>query len=145
MLAFVPVFLGLRRLAGQRGGRRVAVEVAAWTGLLGTVAVVVQAVIDLAAGFAAADKQAMSEMFDRVQGVPGVMPLVYTVVPMLFWLGLLGLVTLLAFFRRGLVRAWAPVLVLAGTVLMAVSLDLLPVGALCLGAALVPVRRGLSG
>ncbi|MFI5768165.1 hypothetical protein ACIA74_06355 [Streptomyces sp. NPDC051658] len=144
VLAFVPVFLGLRKLAGERGGRRVAVDVAAGVGLLGTVAVVVQAVIDLAAGFVAADKEAMSEIFDRVQGVPGVMPLVYTVVPMLFWLGLLGLVTLLAFFRRDVVRAWVPVMVLAGTVLMAVSLDLLPVGALCLGLALMPVRRGLS-
>ncbi|MFD7618000.1 hypothetical protein [Streptomyces sp. NPDC059802] len=144
VLAFVPVFLGLRKLAGERGGKRVAAEVAAWTGLLGAAAVAVQAVIDLAAGFVAADKEAMSEIFDRVQGVPGVMPLVYTAVPMLFWLGLLALVTLLAFLRRDLVRAWAPVLVLAGTVLMAVSLDLLPVGALCLGVALMPVRRGLS-
>ncbi|MEL5959630.1 hypothetical protein AADR41_33570 [Streptomyces sp. CLV115] len=145
VLAFVPVFLGLRGLVGERGGGRAAATVAAWTGLLGAAAVVVQAVIDLAAGFAAADKQAMSEMFDRVQGVPGVMPLVYTVVPMLFWLGLLALVTLLAFLRRDVVRAWAPVLVLAGTAVMAVSLDLLPVGALCLAAALLPVRRGLPG
>ncbi|MCX5502701.1 hypothetical protein OG887_25525 [Streptomyces sp. NBC_00053] len=144
VLAFVPVFLGLRVLAGERGGGRAAAEVAAWTGLLGAAAVVVQAVIDLTAGFAAADKQAMSEMFDRVQGVPGVMPLVYTVVPMLFWLGLLALVILLAFLRRDAVRWWTPVLVLAGTVLMAVNLDLLPVGALCLGVALMPVRRGLS-
>ncbi|MFJ2498860.1 hypothetical protein [Streptomyces sp. NPDC087539] len=145
VLVFVPVFLGLRRLAGERGGGRVAGEVAAWTGLLGAAAVVVQAVIDLTAGFVSADKEAMSEMFDRVQGVPGVMPLVYTVVPMLFWLGLLALATLLAFLRRDLVRARTPILVLAGTVAMAVSLDLLPVGALCLAAALLPVRRGLSG
>ncbi|MFJ1718000.1 hypothetical protein [Streptomyces sp. NPDC088244] len=145
VLAFVPVFLGLRRLAGERGGRRAAGEAAAWAGLIGAAAVVAQAVIDLTAGFVSADKEAMSEMFDRVQGVPGVMPLVYTVVPMLFWLGLLALVTLLAFLRRDLVRAWTPILVLAGTVAMAVSLDLLPVGAVCLAAALLPVRRGLSG
>jgi hypothetical protein len=143
VLAFVPVFLGLRGLAGERGGGRVAATVAAGVGLLGAAAVVVQAVIDLAAGFVAADKQAMSELFDRVQGVPGVMPLVYTVVPVFFWLGLLALVALLAFLRRDVVRWWAPALVLAGTVLMAVSLDLLPVGALCLGVALLPVRRGL--
>ncbi|MEU9318092.1 hypothetical protein [Streptomyces sp. NPDC048295] len=145
VLAFVPVFLGLRGLAGERGGRRIAGEVAAWTGLLGAATVVAQAVIDLGVAFVSADKEAMGELFDRVQGVPGVMPLVYTVVPMLFWLGLLALVTLLALLRRDLVRAWAPVLVLAGTVAMAVSLDLLPVGALCIGAALLPVRRGLSG
>ncbi|WP_327273359.1 hypothetical protein OG609_15505 [Streptomyces sp. NBC_01224] len=141
VLAFVPVFLGLRRLAGERGGRRVAVEVAAWAGLAGAAAVAVQAVIDLAVGFVAADKHAMGEIFERVQDVPGVMPLVYTVVPMLFWFGLLGLVTLLAFFRRDLVRAWAPVAVLAGVVPAAVSLDLLPIGALCIGLALLPVRR----
>ncbi|WP_371665603.1 hypothetical protein OG306_23865 [Streptomyces sp. NBC_01241] len=140
---FVPVFLGLRRIAVVRGGKRLAVEVAAWAGLLGSAAVAVQAVIDLAVGFVAADEQAMSDLFGRVQDVPGVMPLVYTVVPMLFWFGLLGLVTLLAFFRRDLVRAWAPVAVLAGTVLMATSLDLLPAGALCIGLALIPVRQGL--
>ncbi|MEE1809707.1 hypothetical protein [Streptomyces sp. BE133] len=141
VLAFVPVFLGLRKTAVVRGGRQVAVEVAAWAGLVGAAAVAVQAVIDLAVAFVAADKQAMSEMFDRVQGVPGVMPLVYTVVPLLFWFGLLALITLLAFFRRDLVRAWAPVAVLAGVVLTAMNLDLLPVGALCIGLALLPVRR----
>ncbi|WP_189275235.1 hypothetical protein [Streptomyces atratus] len=141
VLAFVPVFLGLRKTAVVRGGRRVAVEVAAWAGLVGAAAVAVQAVIDLAVAFVAADKQAMSEMFDRVQGVPGVMPLVYTVVPLLFWFGLLALITLLAFFRRDLVRAWAPVAVLAGVVLTAMNLDLLPIGALCIGLALLPVRR----
>ncbi|MFI9033639.1 hypothetical protein [Streptomyces sp. NPDC053726] len=145
VLVFVPVFLGLRRIAVVRGGKRVAVDVAAWAGLLGAAAVAVQAVIDLAVGFVAEDKQAMSDMFGKVQDVPGVMPLVYTVVPMLFWFGLLALFTLLAFFRRDLVRAWAPPLVLAGTVLMAMSLDLLPVGALCIGVALLSVRRGLPG
>ncbi|MFE7398380.1 hypothetical protein [Streptomyces sp. NPDC057557] len=141
VLVFVPVFLGLRWLAGERGGKRVAVAVAAWTGLLGAVAVAVQAVIDLVVGFVAADKRAMGEIFERVQDVPGVMPLVYTVVPLLFWFGLLALVTLLAFFRRDLVRVWAPVAVLAGVVLTAMNLDLLPIGALCIGLALLPVRR----
>ncbi|MER6102088.1 hypothetical protein ABT115_07040 [Streptomyces sp. NPDC001832] len=52
---------------------------------------------------------------------------------------------MLAFFRRDVVRAWVPVLVLAGTVLMAVSLDLLAAGALCIGAAMLGMRRGLRG
>ncbi|WP_413752886.1 hypothetical protein NRF20_17825 [Streptomyces sp. R-74717] len=119
-LVFVPVFLGLRKTAVVRGGRRAAVEVAAWAGLVGAAAVAVQAVIDLVVGFVAADEQAMSDLFGRVQDVPGVMPLVYTAVPLLFWLGLLALVTLLALFRRDLVRAWAPVAVLAGVVLTAI-------------------------
>ncbi|MFE5092950.1 hypothetical protein ACFRCI_21960 [Streptomyces sp. NPDC056638] len=141
VLVFVPVFLGLRKTAVVRGGRRVAVDVAAWAGLVGAAAVAVQALIDLVVGFVAADEQAMSELFERVQDVPGVMPLVYTVVPLLFWFGLLALVTLLVFFRRDLVRAWAPVAVLAGVVLTAMNLDLLPIGALCIGLALLPVLR----
>ncbi|MEU9091201.1 hypothetical protein [Streptomyces sp. NPDC048428] len=145
VLAFVPVFLGLRMPAGVRGGRRAGIRVAAGAGLLGAAAVAVQAAIDLVVGFLAADKEAMSEMFDRVQGVPGAMPLVYTVVPTLFWLGLLALVAQLAFFRRGEVPGRSPLLVLAGIVMMAVSLDLLAAGALCVGLALHPVRRGLRG
>lgn len=143
VLAFVPVFLRLRMPAGARGGRRAGVRLAAGAGLLGAAAVAAQAVIDLVVGFLAADKQAMSDMFEKVQDVPGVMPVVYTVVPMLFWLGLLALVTLLAFFRRGEVPARSPLLVLAGTVLMAMSLDLLAAGAVCVGLALYPMRRGL--
>ncbi|WP_424861854.1 hypothetical protein [Streptomyces sp. MMS24-I29] len=143
-LAFVPVFLGLWRAAGVRGGRGVAVGAAALIGLAGAAAVAVQAGIDLVVGFLAADEDAMSELFERVQDVPGVVPLVYTVVPMLFWLGLLALVALLALFRRDLVPGRTPPLVLVATVLMAVSLDLLPVGGLCLGLALLPVRRALS-
>ncbi|WP_406453980.1 hypothetical protein OG782_23455 [Streptomyces sp. NBC_00876] len=143
VLAFVPVFLGLRLPAGVRGGRRAAVRVAAGAGLLGTAAVAVQASTDLAAGFLAADEQAMSDLFDKVQDVPGVMPVVYTAVPALFWIGLLALVSLLALFRRDEVPGWSPLLVTAGIVLMAMSLDLLAAGALCIGAALFPVRRGL--
>ncbi|MFF2327757.1 MULTISPECIES: hypothetical protein [unclassified Streptomyces] len=133
------------RVVVGRGGGRVAARAAAWTGLAGAAAVAVQAVIDLVVGFVAADKQAMSDLFERVQDVPGVMPLVYTVVPLLFWVGLLALVTLLAVHRRDVVRPWVPVLVTAGTVLMAVSLDLLAVGALCIGVALEAVRRRMPG
>ncbi|MGQ4490772.1 hypothetical protein ACN6LM_001575 [Streptomyces sp. SAS_281] len=143
VLAFVPVFLGLRLPAGERGGRRAGVRVAAGIGLLGSAAVAAQAVIDLVVGFLAADEQAMSDLFEKVQGVPGVMPVVYTVVPLLFWLGLLALLTLLALFRRDGVPARSPLLVLAGTVMMAASLDLLAVGALCVGLALFPIRGAL--
>ncbi|WLQ35864.1 hypothetical protein P8A18_21620 [Streptomyces castrisilvae] len=145
VLAFVPVFLGLRRPAGVRGGGRTGIRVAAAVGLLGAAAVAVQASVDLVVGFLAADKRAMSDMFEKVQDVPGVVPAVYSVVPMLFWLGLLALVTLLAFFRRDVVPARSPLLVLAGAVTMAVSLDLLAAGALCIGLALYPVRRGPRG
>ncbi|MFJ7626256.1 hypothetical protein ACIQZN_07180 [Streptomyces sp. NPDC097595] len=144
-LTFVPVFLGLRMPDGVRGGRRTGVRVAIGAGLLGTAAVAVQAVIDLVVGFLAADERAMGDMFEKVQDVPGVMPVVYTVLPMLFWLGLLAVVALLAFFRRGEVPAWSPLWVLAGVVMMAMSLDLLAPGALCIGLGLFPMRRGLTG
>ncbi|MGN5632221.1 hypothetical protein [Streptomyces sp. AC154] len=139
VIAFVPVLLGLRPPGGLRGGRRLAFRMASGAGLLGAAAVAVQAVIDLVAGFVAADDRAMSDIFEKVQDVPGVMPVVYTVVPLLFWLGLLAL------FRRGEVPAWSPLLVLAGVVMAAISLDLLAVGALCIGLALFPMRRGLPG
>lgn len=61
-----------------------------------------------------------------------------------FWVGLLALVTLLALFRRGRVPGRSPLLVLAGTVMMAMSLDLLTAGAVCVGLALYPMRRGLG-
>ncbi|MEU2022887.1 hypothetical protein ABZ565_12045 [Streptomyces sp. NPDC016469] len=145
VLAFVPVLLGLRSPDGVRGGRRAGLRMAAGAGVLGAAVVAVQAVIDLAVGFLAADDQSMSDMFEKVQDVPGVMPAVYTVLPMLFWLGLLALVTLLAFFRRGAVPGWSPLLVPAGIVMMALSLDLLAPGALCIGLGLFPMRRGLTG
>ncbi|MFD8482623.1 hypothetical protein [Kitasatospora sp. NPDC059673] len=124
----------LWRLGGERGawGR-------VWlgAGLAGVVAGLAQSGIDLYANAVSQDYAARSDLFERIQSVPGVMPLVYTVVPMLLYVGLLALLVRLTV--RGVVRWWSPVLVLAGTVLMGASLDFMPVGAVLYLVAFWPV------
>ncbi|MFD8593803.1 hypothetical protein ACFV1L_02215 [Kitasatospora sp. NPDC059646] len=127
----------LWRLGGSRGawGR-------VWlgAGLAGVLAGMVQSGIDLWANAVAADLAERSELFDRVQSTPGVMPLVYTVVPMLLYIGLIALLVRLT--ARRVVRWWSPVLVLAATVLMGASLNFLSVGAVLYLVAFLPVITG---
>jgi hypothetical protein len=61
--------------------------------------------------------------------------------PLLFQVGTLTLLILLATLRPRRLPAWSPVLVLAGFVLFAVNLDLIPVGALLVLAGLAPLAR----
>jgi hypothetical protein len=74
------------------------------------------------------------DLFDDLPGLPD--PLMIAG-PLLFQLGVLALLTVLAV--RRLVPAWSPVLVLVGFVLFMVDLDLLPLGALLLLAGLAPL------
>ncbi len=140
---FAVVLPALRRMAGPttRPGR-LSAAAATLLGLTGTLAVVVQAAIDLVVGFRAADRPGMERLFEEVQSHPGVQPAVYTVGPMLFYVGLVWLLVQLAVRRR--VSPWRPVMVVLGTVTAAVSLDLLPLAALLFAAALVPPARPLD-
>ncbi|MFD9905400.1 hypothetical protein [Streptomyces sp. NPDC059063] len=61
--------------------------------------------------------------------------------PLAFQLGSLILLFMLVAARPRLLPAWSPLLVLAGFVLFAVHLDLLPLGGLLLIAGLAPVAR----
>jgi hypothetical protein len=97
--------------------------------LLGLLAIAVQAAIDLVIGFRAADRAAMRVMDHQVQGHAGVTPAIYTVGPVLFYLGVVALVALLAVSRRA--GAWTPFVMLAGTIMPAINRDLIPVGACC--------------
>ncbi|WP_404960232.1 hypothetical protein [Streptomyces sp. 147326] len=135
MSLFAVVFPALRRMTGPttRAGR-LSASAAALLGLTGTLAVVVQAVIDLVVGFRAADRPGMERLFEEVQNHPGVLPAVYTVGPVLFYAGLAWLLVQLAVQRR--VGPWRPVMVVLGTATTVVSLDLLPLGALLFAAAL---------
>lgn len=95
---FVPIVLGMRRLAAAgrgRAGRRLA-GAGAVTALVGMAAVVAQVVIDLVAGFLSEDREAMNDLFRQVKSHAGVEPAVYTVGPLLFYVGLLLLLTQLA-------------------------------------------------
>jgi hypothetical protein len=61
--------------------------------------------------------------------------------PMLFQLGTLTLLVILATVRPRRLPAWSPVLVLVGFVLFALNLDLIPVGAMFVLAGLYPLAR----
>ncbi|MFH8404539.1 hypothetical protein ACH4FX_07150 [Streptomyces sp. NPDC018019] len=140
VLLFVPVLLGLWRLVARQGGtqRRVG-TVLAGLGVVGAAAVAVQAGIDLLVAYSSADHEAMSELFAKVQSVPGVLPVVYTVVPVLFYVGLILLTAQLAVLR--MVSAWRPVAIVVGTLAVNVTLDLLPVAGLLFLLALAPLAR----
>ncbi|KOU16630.1 hypothetical protein ADK52_33085 [Streptomyces sp. WM6372] len=138
---FVPIVLGMRRLAAAgrgRAGRRLA-GAGAVTALVGMAAVVAQVVIDLVAGFLSEDREAMNDLFRQVKSHAGVEPAVYTVGPLLFYVGLLLLLTQLAALRR--IAAWRPLAVVAGIVATGVSLDLLPLAGLLFLLAFAPLGR----
>ncbi|MFD5420492.1 hypothetical protein ACFWJT_21015 [Streptomyces sp. NPDC127069] len=140
---FGVVFLGLRRLAAPTGrAGRVGAGVATGLGLAGAAAAFAQAVIDLVVGLRSADRAGMDRLFEEIQSRPGVEPAVYSVGPLLFYVGLLWIVTQLAAGRR--TGVWRPAAVLLGTAVMGVSLDLIPLGALLFCAALSPLGRDLA-
>lgn len=142
VLLFAVIFPALHRMTGPAtGAGRLSAGAASLLGLTGTLAVVAQAAIDLVVGFRAADRPGMERLFEEVQSHPGVVPAVYSVGPMLFYVGLVWLLVQLAVQRR--ISPWRPVLVVLGTATTAVSLDLLPLGALLFTAALAPLGRPL--
>ncbi|MEU5049381.1 hypothetical protein [Streptomyces sp. NPDC021096] len=141
VVLFVPVFAGLRRMAvrGRGPAARWFAGSALALGLLGVAAVTVQAGIDLVVGYSAADRAGMNELFERIQGTPGMKPAFYTVGPVLFYVGLLLLIVQSAAVRA--IEAWRPAVVVAAVAVMAAGLDLIPVGALLLLLALAPLGR----
>ncbi|WP_109778777.1 hypothetical protein [Streptomyces sp. CG 926] len=137
VLQFALILPALHRMTGPaRGAARLGAGAATLLGLAGTLAVAAQATIDLVVGFRSADRPEMTRLFEEIQSHPGVLPAVYTVGPTLFYVGLLWLLVHLAVQRR--VSPWRPVMVVLGTATSAVSLDLLPLGALFFTAALLP-------
>ncbi|MFE6055717.1 hypothetical protein ACFQ6N_33665 [Kitasatospora sp. NPDC056446] len=143
LLLFAPLFLALRRLLAPRGttAGRVAAGAASATAFAGLAASLAQIGIDLVVGLAAADKAEQSRLFDRVQDVPGVLPVVYQVGPLLFYVGLLALLTAASVGRARALRWWSPVLALVGTVASAADLALIPLAAVCFLVALSPLAR----
>ncbi|MFF0742578.1 hypothetical protein ACFYVL_19485 [Streptomyces sp. NPDC004111] len=135
VLLFVPVLRQLYRSAPA--SRRPAASAALLVTGAGLLATAVQAAIDLVSGLIAEDRPAMREIFRQVKAVPGVEPVVYGVVPQLFFVGLVVLAALTAASVR--TRILMVTALVAGTVCMAVSLDLLPVGGLCMLLALAPL------
>ncbi|MER5636745.1 hypothetical protein ABT095_07315 [Kitasatospora sp. NPDC002227] len=135
LVCFVRAFAAMRTEAGS--GR--LSTVAFWTATVGAGAVVGQFVIDLVVGFLCADRDAMDTMYSSIQGMPGVMPVFYSAVPMLFFVGQTILVVQLA--RRRVVRPWAPVLIVVDNLIPFVDKDLIPLGAVLLLISYAPLYR----
>lgn len=144
LLLFGVVLIGLYRLVpGTTRARRVTALVTLAVAYLGLIAFVRQAVVDLVVGLRAADHHAMDVLYGQIGNFPNVVPAVfYNVGPLLFELGLAGLVIQLAVFRPRRLPWWSPALFLLGAVLIAVNLDLLPLGAALFALALAPAARG---
>ncbi|WP_091601615.1 hypothetical protein [Micromonospora mirobrigensis] len=125
VVLFGFLMVGLRAVLrdGSRR-RRTLADVATVAGLVGAVGFGWVILGDLFAGFADAVDTPDLVLFGG---------------PLLFELGLLTLLTLAATARPRLLPAWAPVLVLAGFVAIAVNLDLLPIGAALVLAGLLPI------
>ncbi|MEV1017282.1 MULTISPECIES: hypothetical protein [unclassified Micromonospora] len=137
MVLFVPVVLALAGLLRPGPWRTSVVAVT----LVGLAATMVQFGADIVEGLLAADRAEMSALGADFKDVPGVEVLFYDVVPQLFFLGLLVLAGMLAAHRR--LPWWSVALLLVGIVLPAVTLDLLPLGGLCMAVALAPTLPAL--
>jgi hypothetical protein len=130
---FAPVVVELRRQV-RRGSWlwKLLADLSALVAGLGLLAQFVQIVIDLMAGTRGGNSASMDAYFDRVQAIPGVEPAIYTVGPVLFYVGLLALAVLLAIQQPSRWTVAAAVLVGFGVMMPAISLDLIPVGAVLL-------------
>ncbi|MFG1654532.1 hypothetical protein ACGFIE_31825 [Micromonospora sp. NPDC049275] len=137
MVCFVPAVLALAGLLRPSPWRTGLVSVT----LVGLAATMVQFGADIVEGLLAADRAEMSALGADFKDVPGVDVVVYDVVPQLFFVGLLVLAGMLAARRR--LPWWSVALLLVGIVLPAVTLDLLPLGGLCMLVALAPAVPAL--
>ncbi|MEV4497443.1 hypothetical protein AB0J84_17295 [Micromonospora arborensis] len=138
MVFFVPGVRTLARLL-PRSPWRTGVVALTFVGLAATM---VQFGADIVEGLLAADRAEMSALGADFKDIPGVEVAFYDVVPQLFFLGLVVLAGLLAARRR--LPWWSPPLLLAGIVLPVVTLDLLPIGGLCMLVALAPALPSVA-
>ncbi|MFI6325625.1 hypothetical protein ACIBG8_49490 [Nonomuraea sp. NPDC050556] len=135
LVMFVVTFWEMRRLAG----RGLLATTSAVLGTVGVAALIAQFGIDIVVGFLAVDHDAMGPLFDQVQSVPLVSPIVYQAVPFLFYIGQLAIVIQLAATRK--VKVWTPVLVLVDLMLPMVDKNFIPLGALFLLISFLPLAR----
>jgi hypothetical protein len=133
MILFVPALLIIRRQL--RPGRwRAVVLAVTFAGLASSI---VQFSADIVEAAMAADRAELKSLQHDFSSIPGVEPVFYSVGPQLFFVGLVAVAVLLAIARR--VPWWSPALMLAGIVMAALTLDLIPVAGLAIAGALLPV------
>ncbi|MFF4774519.1 hypothetical protein ACFY05_16835 [Microtetraspora fusca] len=130
---FVPVSWHMRRLAGRGTLSTVSTVI----GFAGSLALLAQFVIDIAVSFMATDRAGMDAIFTQVQAVPGVLFVVYNVVPVLFYVGQLALIVQLTVQRH--VKIWVPFVYVLNVLMPLVDKDLIPVGAILMLVSFIPI------
>ncbi|WP_433331110.1 hypothetical protein [Spirillospora sp. CA-294931] len=141
---FCLMFYGvvLLELRAKVPGR--AADLAAAVGLVGLVAFVRVAVVDIVVGLRADDPVQKKELARRFADDPDFLPrVVYDVGPLLFEVGLFVLLLRIALVTRA--PRWAAGIVALGFVLVTVNLDLLPLGALLIWIGLVGLNTETRG
>jgi len=148
-ILYAVVVLAFRRLAGSGpfagpvAGPVAGIATA--VALVGVAAFLRVIVIDLIVGFRAPDHAAMRRIgdeYDRWPGDLGLYETLYDVGPLLFLAGLLTLAIQLVVRHR--LPVWSPVLLVSGFVLITINLDLMPLGAAALLAAVLPATSNRS-
>ncbi|MFC5665468.1 hypothetical protein ACFP3U_21135 [Kitasatospora misakiensis] len=141
LLLFAPLLVALERAPGPRrtAAARVAGRAVLGAALTGLAASLGQVAIDLYVGAVAVDKADQNRMFEAIQSRPGVEPLFYSAVPLLFHLGLLVLLVAASVGAGRVLRWWSPVLVVAATVLTAADLAFIPLASVGYLVALAPL------
>ncbi|WP_433550220.1 hypothetical protein ACQP08_19880 [Micromonospora zamorensis] len=138
MVCFVPAVLALARLLPRSPWRTGVVALT----MVGLAATMVQFGADIVEGLLAADRAEMSALGADFKDIPGVEVAFYDVVPQFFFLGLVVLAGMLVARRR--LPWWSVPLLVVGIVAPAVTLTLLPIGGLCILAALAPALPALG-
>ncbi|MET8463155.1 hypothetical protein [Micromonospora zamorensis] len=138
MVCFVPAVLALAGLLPRSPWRTGVVALT----MVGLAATMVQFGADIVEGLLAADRAEMSALGADFKDIPGVEVAFYDVVPQFFFLGLVVLAGMLVARRR--LPWWSVPLLVVGIVAPAVTLNLLPIGGLCILAALAPALPALG-
>ncbi|HEX3791560.1 MAG TPA: hypothetical protein VHW44_27110 [Pseudonocardiaceae bacterium] len=137
LVLFVPLVLCLRQeLRDSRGA-----DLVGSITLVGVGASIVQIGVDIVSGLVSANKAEMSTFTGHFSSFPGAELVFYQVGPQLMYVGLLVLSIMLA--RVHALPWWSPAVVLVSVLLPLVSLDLLPISAMGLLAALTPLTARL--
>ncbi|MBQ0978459.1 hypothetical protein [Micromonospora sp. M61] len=137
MVCFVPAVLALAGLLPRSPWRTGVVALT----MVGLAATMVQFGADIVEGLLAADRAEMSALGADFKDIPGIEVAFYDVVPQFFFLGLVVLAGMLVARRR--LPWWSVPLLVVGIVAPAVTLNLLPVGGLCMLAAFAPALPAL--
>ena len=121
--------------------RKVLARCAMIIGLVGLITFIRSPIIDIVAGLRAPDQAAMSALQSKLNSYPNTpLSLYYNFGPLFFQLGLLVLMVQLAAQKPRQLPWWSPVVLLFGFLVLGFDLNLLLLGAILIGIALMPLN-----